>query len=304
MIGRILARSAALTGVIQGAGCLHGWIFGTEKLYDVVGAVNSVSFIPLAVYLASTSSAGLPILDPRKLVASGLFVSARLWLLLFLGWRAKERGGDSRFDKFKESFAQWTIPWAVQGLWVWCIALPVLVVNGGPTVHFAGTLDYASSALFLTGLIFEVAADVQKARWVKDGRQGGFCNVGLWQFSRHPNYFGEILMWWAAWGMTLRVGAATSAVWPLVAFLSPLFTMKILMFTPGTGLVQCEGAGLERYYTGDADVAAAFREYREQTSILIPMVGWKYIPNWLKTTVLCEWQRYAFNESLAEPQER
>jgi len=295
MIGRILSRSVALTVGFQGVGCIHGWIFGkTEKLYDVIGALNSVSFVPLALHLSGSFS-----LDPRRLVVSGLFVSARLWLLLFLGWRAKERGGDSRFEKFKESFSKWALPWFVQGLWVWFIALPALVVNGGPEVPLR-TSDYTCCALMSIGLLCEVVGDVQKARWVKEGRQGGFCTKGLWRYSRHPNYFGEILMWWAAWGLTVPVGRETSLLWSLLALLSPLFTMRILMFTPSTGLVQCEGAGLKRYYTGDAEVAVAFKEYRENTSILIPMIGWKHIPNALKRTLLCEWPRYAFDEKRAK----
>jgi len=304
-VGRLLAASAALTAGLQGAGCLHGWFSNkTEALYDVVGAVNSVSFVPLALYLArGVGSRDARWLDPRRLVASGLFVLARLWLLLFLGWRAKERGGDSRFDSFKASLAKWAVPWIAQGLWVWCIALPVLVVNGGPKVALAGAFDYVPSALFLGGLLCEVVSDMQKARWVQEGRKGGFCNVGLWRLSRHPNYFGEILMWWAAWGLTLRIGAATSVGWPLLALLSPLFTMRILMFTPATGLAQCEGAGLKRYYTGDANVAAAFKKYRENTSILVPLVGWRHIPRWLKNTLLCEWKRYEFDETNVSVQE-
>lgn len=279
-----------MTVGFQGAGCLHGWAFGkTEKMYDVIGAVNSVSFVPLALSLGINFT-----LDLRKVVVSALFLSARLWLLAFLGWRAKERGGDSRFDEFKDSLGQWAVPWFAQGLWVWCIALPVLVVNGGPTVPLS-VPDYICSAGLLTGMLCEIVADVQKARWVREGRQGGFCSVGLWKFSRHPNYFGEILMWWSAWGLTVRVGAATHPLWPVLALLSPLVTMKILMFTPSTGLAQCEGAGLRRYYRGDENVASAFKEYREKTSILIPLVGWQYIPNFLKSTLLCEWQQYAFD---------
>lgn len=198
-------------------------------------------------------------------------------------------------DQFKDSLGHWMLPWSAQGVWVWCIALPVLIVSGGPEIPL-GMSDYFCSALMIIGLLCEVLGDVQKALWVKGGREGGFCTVGLWHYSRHPNYFGEILMWWAAWGLTVPVGRATSIIWPSLALLSPLFTMKILMDTPATGLANCEGAGLKRYYTGDAKVAAAFKEYRERTSILIPMVGWQYIPSFLKSTVLCEWPRYAFDE--------
>lgn len=292
MIGHTLLASAAVTAAFQGAGCLHGWIFGkTEKLFDVTGALNSLSFLPLALLGGNVS------FDYRKGIISSLFLLARLWLLLFLGWRNKQRG-DARLDKFKVSLLQWLVPWSVQGIWVWCIALPVLVVDAGPTVPF-GVGDYACSSMLLLGLLCEIVGDVQKARWVQQGREGGFCNEGLWKFSRHPNYFGEILMWWAAWGLTVKVGAATSLWFTVIALLSPLFTMNVLMFVPDTGLGQCEGRGLKRYYAGDAKVAAAFKEYRESTSILVPMVGWRCIPSWLKATVLFEWPCYAFDEKRA-----
>ena len=65
------------------------------------------------------------------------------------------------------------------------------MVNAGPSVNYDAS-DFICSSLFLTGLICEVLGDVQKAQWVKEGREGGFCTQGLWKYSRHPNYFGEI----------------------------------------------------------------------------------------------------------------
>lgn len=145
----------------------------------------------------------------------------------------------------------------------------------------------------------EALADFQKARWVKKGRQGGFCQVGIWKYSRHPNYFGEILQWWAAWGFSFGSGSGwDSAQWWL-GILSPLVTMQILMFTSGTGVCNANGKNLKRYYDKCPE---QYAEYRNSTSILIPMIGYKYVPMILKRTIFFDLKRYEYQpEDGAEP---
>ena len=87
------------------------------------------------------------------------------------------------------------IVWFIQAIWVFAVAMPMLFVNGVAPVS-AEKLnpgDWVCIVGFAMALVFEVTADVQKARWVSAGRPGGFCNVGVWSWSRHPNYCGEIL---------------------------------------------------------------------------------------------------------------
>ena len=149
-----------------------------------------------------------------------------------------------------------------------------------------------------TGRILNrVAADVQKARWVRLGRPGHFCTVGLWQYSRHPNYFGEMLQWWCAWLLAFAgaAGLADAAWWATAA--SPLFTMHVLLNIPATGVAQANGKNLKRYY----DVCPGeYARYRAQTSILLPMVGYARVPLLLKRTLLLDLERYEYRPSKKE----
>eukprot|EP00913_Durusdinium_trenchii_P010800 g10131.t1 len=116
----------------------------------------------------------------------------------------------------------------------------------------------------------------RKALWVKKGRPGGFCQEGLWGFSRHPNYFGEIFQWWFAWALAYHSSeAARGYLDPLwwACAISPIFTMLILLHLKPTGIYNAEGKNLKRYYDQCPD---EYGKYRESTSILIPMIGYQY----------------------------
>jgi steroid 5-alpha reductase family enzyme len=131
---------------------------------------------------------------------------------------------------------------------------------------------------------------VQKALWVKAGREGGFCQVGVWKYSRHPNYFAEMLQWWAAWGLAFGSGSGWGDAQWWVSILSPVITMNILLNTAGTGVANANGKNLKRYYDHYPDYA----RYRKETSILIPMIGYKYVPMFLKRTIFFDFARYEY----------
>ena len=151
-------------------------------------------------------------------------------------------------------------------------------------------------------LLLEMVADITKFRWVARGRPGGFCNIGVWRFSRHPNYFGEIMMWWCAWGLTLRLTKEfgnnqndndqfTPLSWIGFALLSPLTTMLLLLFI--SGLPFCEGKHLKRHWN-----TPGFQEYWRSTSILVPMPKalYKKVPMWMRRLFFCELRRYEYDE--------
>ena len=137
----------------------------------------------------------------------------------------------------------------------------------------------------------EIVADVQKSLWVKAGRAGHFCQVGVWKYSRHPNYFGEIMQWWFVWGFSYNSGAGARDVQWWVGILSPLITMQILLFTGGTGVANANGKGLKRYYDKCPE---EYTEYRNSTSILIPMIGYKHVPSFMKRTIFLDFKRYEY----------
>jgi len=132
---------------------------------------------------------------------------------------------------------------------------------------------------------------------VKAGRKGSFCQVGVWKYSRHPNYFGEILQWWSAWGFSYGSGSGAGDVQWWFGILSPLITMKILLFTSGTGVANANGKGLKRYYD---KCPIDYSEYRQSTSILIPMVGYKYIPMILKRTIFLDLKHFEYEPEVSD----
>jgi steroid 5-alpha reductase family enzyme len=108
---------------------------------------------------------------------------------------------------------------------------------------------------------------------------------------RHPNYFAEMLQWWAAWGLAFGSGTGWSDVQWWVSILSPLITMNILLNTGGTGVANANGQSLKRYYDKFPE---EYKKYREETSILIPMIGYKYVPMFLKRTIFLDLARYEY----------
>jgi len=279
--------SIAITAGIQLSGFAVAFALQTEVFYDVLGGFN---YLAIAIYSVTTSADT----DPRKLAHTIIFVCSRAWLLLFLAWRAHDRKGDARFDGVKDKFWRFLLFWTVQGMWVFMISMPMLFVNSS-AVHKPqfDSFDWMTIIGFASGVVIEVLADVQKTMWVKRGRAGGFCGMGLWSFSRHPNYFGEILQWWCSWAFAYSSSAGLADLCWWACIISPTFTMHILLNIPGTGITQANGKNLKRYYE-NADVAQAYSEYRGSTSILVPMIGYRHIPMILKRTLFFDFARYEY----------
>lgn len=292
------ATAAILTFGIQFCGFVVAYGLQTEKFYDILGSGN---FLLLGIWSFFASDSPYAAVSA---VATALFVISRLWLLLFLGWRAHDRKGDSRFDDVKNKAGLFLVYWMMQALWVYCITLPTIYINTIFTLE-----DDVSSTLTAYQVVFlifqfvcivtEILGDAQKAIWVKQGREGGFCTVGLWKYSRHPNYFGEIFQWWSAFLLILPILVDQPSWYGWAGILSPLFTCFILLYAGGTGLTNAEGNGLKRYYENEA-LADDYKSYRENTSILVPMVGYGYIPKIMKRVLLLEWERYEYKPQMSE----
>jgi steroid 5-alpha reductase family enzyme len=139
----------------------------------------------------------------------------------------------------------------------------------------------------------EIFADVQKAKWVKQGRNGGFCTVGVWKYSRHPNYFGEIFQWWCIWLFSYGSSTGVNDIQWWCSILSPIMTMEILLNTPATGVMNANGKNLKRYYDNYAEEYAV---YRNKTSILIPLPFgiYEFVPIALKRTIFFDFKCYEY----------
>ena len=249
----LFALCVALAFLIQWLVFIHAWTRQTEKFFDLAGSLTYISVISLAFFLG-------PRPDARSVL---LWVMVILWAVrlgTYLYTRIQKRGKDARFDDIKPSFARFLNVWTIQGMWV---SFTVGAALAGITTAVRKPLDLfaiVGAVLWAVGFAIEVAADLQKSRFNADpANRGRFIQTGLWARSRHPNYFGEILLW---------VGVAVAAFpvlqgWQLVALISPFFVALLLTRVSGIPLLEKRA---DAKWGGQAD----YEEYKKLTPVLIP----------------------------------
>lgn len=224
----------------------------SDKLTDISYAV---SFIALAL-LALHESKG----TAYTLIGIGLVCVWALRIGSFLLYRVLRAGSDRRFDGMREHFWKFGKFWLGQAVTVWILMLPItLAASGNGTWH---TFALVGIACWLVGLALESMADLQKYRFTHNpANKNQWIDNGIWHYSRHPNYFGEMLVWI---GIYLYVLPSLSLDSQLVGIASPLFIIVLLLFVSGVPI-------LER----DADkrwgIIPAYKTYKKQTSLLIPL---------------------------------
>jgi len=244
---------AALAAVaMQWIGFGFAWKLQTERFFDLVGSTTFVSVILLSVAYARSN------LGPLDIVLSFAVAiwAARLGSFLFV--RVLKVGSDKRFDVIKPNFAWFLMTWTLQGTWVVVTAAPVMAVVGDGLSQPIGVLEGVGLAVWVTGLSIEVVADRQKKKFRQEGRHS-FIRTGLWARSRHPNYFGEILLWC---GLAVAALPALGG-WQLLTLSSPAFVWALLMKISGAPMLEAKA---KRRWGDDMD----YREYVENTPLLVP----------------------------------
>jgi len=231
--------------------------FAAARRTDVVTDLSySLSFAVLAIALPFLGAG-----EAVQLVASALVVvwAARLGGYLFR--RIRRTKVDHRFDELRDDPLRFARFWLLQALAVAVIMLPVTYLVSREEVPGFGAWAIAGAALWLVGFLVEAVADLQKSAFKsRPGNRDRFVSSGLWRYSRHPNYFGEILVWWGLFAYAVPV--LEGWAWLVVA--GPLAITALLLFVSGIPLL--ERSAEERY--GDDP---AYREYRRRTSILVPL---------------------------------
>jgi steroid 5-alpha reductase family enzyme len=199
----------------------------TERYYDLTGSLTYLAVVALGLTLGSR--------DPRALLLALLVAVWTLRLGSFLFSRIRREGRDGRFDAIKPDFARFLLAWTLQGLWVFLTASAALAAMTAATPVPLGPLALLGTSFFVAGFAIEVVADRQKARFRADPRgRDRFIDTGLWAWSRHPNYFGEILLWT---GVALVALPALSG-WALVTLVSPVFVYVLLTRVSGIPLLE------------------------------------------------------------------
>ncbi|KAL8400752.1 hypothetical protein RB594_000958 [Gaeumannomyces avenae] len=277
--------------------------FKFDKLTDFAGGTN---FVVLAILTLALS--GGP--DARQLAASVFLGAWGLRLSAFLLFRILKTGKDDRFDDKRDRFFPFLGFWVFQMLWVWLVSLPVTVLNS-PAVRawggqqqppFGSTArDVAGTILFAVGFVMESVSDVQRYLFRSRNKDAAaVCDKGFFYFSRHPNYFGEIIIQFGIFTIAVSPaadgpvsGPAFSALYATI--LGPIFLTVLLLFV--SGLTLQERPGAKKRHEKGGEVWGNYSRYLERTSILIPLPPQLYerVPTFLKRTVLLEWPMYVFD---------
>lgn len=216
----------------------------------------SLTFALLAVVLPFTGAA-----EPVQLVASLLVVVWAVRLGAYLFRRILRIKVDHRFDGMREQPLRFARFWLLQAITVAVVMLPVSYLLDQSDPSGLGAWSVAGGLIWLVGLLVEAVADAQKAAFrAQEENRGRFVASGLWRYSRHPNYFGELLLWWGLFVFAVPVlhGAAFAVV------IGPIFITLLLLFVSGIPLVERNAD--EKYGSDEA-----YRDYRRRTSILVPL---------------------------------
>ena len=229
----------------------------TERFYDLAGGLTYLAVVGFSLWAGSQSEP--PSL--RELIISVLVVIWSLRLSFFLYFRIHRTGKDGRFDQLKTSPIRFLVPWTLQGLWVFLTMIVVIVINSqADSAPPLGIWDAVGLFVWVLGFGIETIADQQKTAFnTEPTNQGKWIESGLWSYSRHPNYLGEILLWTgiAFFGISCFTGLER------VAWISPIFIYILLTKVSGTPIL--DKRALEKW--GDDPL---YQKYRENTPALIP----------------------------------
>ena len=249
--------SAAICLGIQWLAWIPASLAKSERYYDLTGGLTYLTVVGFTLWAGSQSESP----SARELIVSLLVVIWALRLSSFLYLRIHRTGKDGRFDRLKTSPIRFLVPWTIQGLWVFLTMIVVIVINSqADSAPELGIWDAIGLLMWLLGFSIEVIADNQKSAFnANSENQGKWIDSGLWSYSRHPNYLGEIMLWTgiACFGISCFSGMER------LAWISPIFIY--LLLTKISGVPILDRRGLEKW--GDQP---EYHKYREETPTLLP----------------------------------
>ncbi|MBC6493956.1 DUF1295 domain-containing protein [Microbacterium sp. 4-7] len=251
----LFAIAVAAAFAIQILAFIPAMLLRTERFFDLTG---SLTFLAISVALVLMT----PMPDARSWILAAMVILWAARLGSFLAMRVHKAGSDGRFDEIKGSPVRFLQVWVIQGAWVSITAAAAWIAISTDAASRApiGWLTVVGIVVWLLGMTIEIVADAQKSAFRADPRhKDEFIRTGLWSRSRHPNYFGEIVIWVGVF----LTAAPVLAGWQWVAILSPLFVILLLTRVSGIPLLE---ARAEKKWGDRAD----YVEYRESTPSLIP----------------------------------
>jgi steroid 5-alpha reductase family enzyme len=238
-------------------------ITSSEKYFDFTGMVATLLVVLTAIFALLSSGAEASI----RSVFVASFVS--VWTLrlgIFLYKRIVKAGEDSRFRDIKKSIPKFLMTWTLSALWVFLTTVNAITLIALNPLEPIGIFFIMGALLWLLGFGFEVIADRQKKHFSEQTKnEGRFITQGLWSVSRHPNYFGEIILWA---GIAI-ISLPFLSGWQFVTLVSPVFVFLLLTRISGLPFLEDKA---EKKWGEDKD----YIEYKKRTPILVPFFGKKH----------------------------
>ena len=224
----------------------------TEHYFDLTGTISYLTAIALGFYLNPSS-------DPRDLLIGVLITIWAIRLGTFLFTRVKKDGKDKRFTVMKTQFVWYLMTWTIGGCWVFITMAAGLAAITSNTTVALGLPALVGTLLWIIGFSIEIIADKQKRDFKKDtSKDKEFITTGLWAWSRHPNYFGEIMLWI---GVTI-IAYPVLVGWQLCTLISPIFVYVLLTRISGVPLL--ENRAIKKWGSDPE-----YTSYLERTPVLI-----------------------------------
>jgi len=233
---------------IQWLSFIPAFIFQTEKFYDLTGSITYLTAVFYTLYVTGSNN-----LSDLIIVGCVAVWAIRLGSFLFM--RIHKAGEDRRFRTIKPNFTRFLMTWTLQGMWVSMCLLCVLTALSSYSGVVMNSIFFIGLLVFILGLSIEIIADYQKTVFRRNiENKDKFITTGLWSLSRHPNYFGEILLW---------TGIAIMSISSLqglqyLTLISPIFVYVLLVYISGVRILEAQA---EKKW-GHLD---SFKEYIKNT---------------------------------------
>lgn len=249
----VFALVVAAAFVVQWLVFIPSFLTGTERFFDLTASLTYTGLTLITLLVVGSW-------DLRRVLLAAVVLIWALRLGTFLFARVNRAGADDRFDEIKKSLPRFLTVWTVQGLWVSVTASAAWIAISSSTQVEMDAFAVIGVLIWAAGFAIEVIADRQKSAFRADpANRGRFISTGLWSRSRHPNYFGEIVLW---------IGVAVIAFpalqgWQLVGLISPIFVTLLLTRVSGVPLLEAKA---DAKWGDQAD----YQEYRRTTPVLVP----------------------------------
>ena len=251
----LVFNAVFLAFAIQWIAFIPAYIFQTEKFYDLTG---SLTYLLVIWYSLTLSSDQFTNLNGANIVIVLLISLWAIRLGSFLFMRIHHDGEDKRFRSIKPSASQFFMTWTLQGLWVSLCSMCALTAISSNTGIVTNAFFYIGLALFILGFTIEVMADMEKSAFkaIQENKDK-FITTGLWARSRHPNYFGEIVLWT---GIAVMSFSSLGGL-QYLTLISPIFTYLLLVYVSGVRMLEARGD----LKWGDKP---EYQEYKKKTPVL------------------------------------